>query len=487
MKTSKLSAISRRYLVVAALILAAITSASAAEIRVKDGQSIQDAVNRAVPGDVILVEPGTYKESVYVDKDKITLRGVVEEGKWPVMEGEGKRNDAILYSGNDFTVEWMWIQHYKGNAIMGQAGNNYVIRYNRVVDTGVYGIFPQLGQNGLIEYNVLDGIEDAAIYVGMCDNVVVRYNEVFNNVAGIEIENTRHAIVENNYAHNNTAGLLVFITPGLPIKTTYDVIIRNNFSVNNNTPNFGAPGSIVSKLPPGLGVVIMAADDVIVEGNIITGNDTAGVVITDLNFITDIASDPESEPNPDRIAILDNFFMDNGKAPVADVKAAMMTQFKTRGPDVLANFGSAQEPDNCILNKDRYVTFGLKKWGVCERENTHDIDTYLLADGAPPRPIETDQDLTIRLYKGICAGCHALNMRMIGPPTLAIQALYHNNPQGIADYIAAPHKVRPDFPEMPPQGHLSEELRLRVAEYMLSLEKPCHMAMDCIRAEQSRE
>ncbi|MDX1505044.1 MAG: parallel beta-helix domain-containing protein [Spongiibacter sp.] len=459
------------WLVIALSLVAGMHSAWAADIPVKEGESIQAAVNRAAPGDVVLIHPGEYRESVYVDKDNITLRGVVVDGEWPVLEGEGKRNDAILYSGNNFTVEWLTIKHFKGNAIMGQAGNNYTIRYNRVIDTGVYGIFPQFGKNGLIEYNVLSGIEDAAIYVGMCDNVVVRHNEVFDNVAGIEIENTRHAIVENNYAHNNTAGLLVFITPGLPIKTTYDVILRNNFVVNNNTENFGAPGSIVAKVPKGIGVVIMAADEVVVEGNIISGNQTAGIVITDLAFVTDIASDPDSEPNPDRIEILDNLMFDNGADPVADVKAAMMTQFKRRGPDILANFGSAQEPDNCILNKEQYVTFGLKKWSKCERTSTADIETYLLADGAPPREIENDEDRTLRLYQGICAGCHAYNMRMIGPPTVAIQALYHNNAKGIADYIAEPHKVRPDYPPMPGQGHLSEEIRQKVAEFMLNVKK----------------
>ena len=58
------------------LILAAPTL-MAADILVKDGESIQGAVNKANTGDVILVHPGTYKESVYVDKDGITIRGVV--------------------------------------------------------------------------------------------------------------------------------------------------------------------------------------------------------------------------------------------------------------------------------------------------------------------------------------------------------------------------------------------------------------------------
>ena len=444
---------------------------NAADIKVKDGESIQAAINGAKNGDTVLVYPGVYKESVYIDKDDITLKGVVIEGEWPIMDGEHKRNDAVLYSGNGITIEWLKIIHYKGNAIMGQSGNNFTIRNNWVVDTGVYGIFPQYGQNGLIEHNVLSGIEDAAIYVGMCDNVDVLHNEVFDSVAGIEIENTRHALVEGNYAHNNTAGLLVFITPGLPIKTTFDVILRNNFVVNNNTENFGAPGSIVSKVPRGVGIVIMAADDVVVENNIISGNTTTGIVITDLGFITDIASDPESEPNPDNIQILDNLMLNNGTDPVTEVKALMLTQFKTTGPDILAAPGSAQESDNCISDRQKYTSLGLKKWSKCEKTDTKDVVSYLLPADAAPRTIENDEDRTKRLYSGICAGCHAYNVRMIGPPTMVIQALYADNPQGIADYIAKPTKKRKDFPPMPGQGHLSPELRKMVAEYMLKVTK----------------
>ncbi|HWS41180.1 MAG TPA: right-handed parallel beta-helix repeat-containing protein, partial [Arenimonas sp.] len=200
-------------------------------IIVKNGESIQAAVVKAKSGDTIQVMPGTYKETVYIDKDNIAIVGVIVDGEWPLMEGERKLNDAILYSGSGIRIENMKIMHYKGNGIMGQAGNNYVIRHNWIVDTGVYGIFPEFGKNGLIEYNVISGIEDAAIYVGMCDNIQVSNNEVYASVAGIEIENSRHAIVENNMVYDNAGGILAFITPGLPIKTTFDVIIRNNFVV----------------------------------------------------------------------------------------------------------------------------------------------------------------------------------------------------------------------------------------------------------------
>lgn len=438
----------------------------AATLEVRDGATIQDAVNRASAGDTILVYPGTYVESVYIDKDRITLRGVVEANEWPTLDGEKVLNDAILYSGNDITVEWLKIVGYKGNAIMGQAGNNFVIRYNWVVDTGVYGIFPQYGQNGLIAYNKLSEIEDAAIYVGMCDNVDVRNNEVFGNVAGIEIENSRHAIVEANYVHHNTGGILAFITPGLPIKTTFDVIIRNNFVVDNNTPNFGAPGSIVSGIPAGTGILVMAADDVTIEGNIITGNNTAGIVITDLSYAANVSNDPESEPNPDRIAVLDNFMDGNGNDAAAEVKALMVaTSLSTRGPDIIA-VGGGEDSDNCILNAAPYRVAGIGKWATCETATTAATLSYMLPDGAPPRSTDGEEKAKL-LYRGICAGCHGYDVRMVGPATVTIQALYGDDAQALADYIAKPVKKRPDYPEMPPQSHLPADLRLQVAEYML--------------------
>lgn len=446
--------------------------AHAKNITVKDGDTIQAAIKKAVPGDTILVYPGTYKESVYIDKDNITLRGVIEEGEWPTFEGMGKLNDAVLYSGNNIVIENLKITHYKGNGIMGQAGNNFIIRNNWVIDTGVYGIFPEFGKNGLIEHNILSEIEDAAIYVGMCDHIDVRHNEVFNNVAGIEIENTRHAIVENNYAHNNTAGILTFITPGLPIKTTYDVIIRNNFIVDNNTPNFGAEGSLVASVPVGSGIIIMAADDVIIENNIISGNNTAGIIISDLTFVTEIASDPESEPNPDRTQILNNFMINNGEAPIGLVKALALTHFTTKGPDILADGTSKEDKrGSCLSNHEKYRAFGTSKWKTCEKKTTADIKSYLLPEPVAARVIENDEDRISHLYNGICAGCHAYNIRMIGPPTQVIQAIHRNNPKAIADYIAKPVKKRSDYPEMPPQDHLPEDVRVKVAEFMLGLKK----------------
>ncbi|MBO3098358.1 parallel beta-helix domain-containing protein [Gelidibacter pelagius] len=434
-------------------------------IEVKKGGSIQEAVKSANPGDLIRVFPGTYSENVYIDKDDISLQGVVIKGEWPTLDGNHKINDAFLYSGNGILIENFKIINYKGNGIMGQAGNNFIIRNNWIIDTGVYGIFPQFGKNGLIEHNVLSKIADAAIYVGMCDNIDVLHNEVFDSVAGIEIENSRHCLVENNYVHNNTGGLLAFITPGLPIKTAFNIIFRNNFVVNNNHPNFGAPGSTVASIPPGTGILIMAADDVIVENNIITGNKNTGITIVDLATGDPKANDPNSEGNPDRVVILDNIMFDNGNDPTGEIKAIMLTQLETKGPDIFAYGGGT---GSTIRDKNRYRTFGLGDYGPAQIEDTKDIKTMMLGAPVPPRSV-TDKELGEITYYGVCAGCHALGTTLIGVDTQIIKDIYVDNPQGIVNYITKPLNLRDDYPEMPPQDYLSEEAKMAVAKYILEM------------------
>ena len=435
-------------------------------IEVRDGQSIQEAVGKAQPGDLIRVFPGTYHETVYVDKNDITLQGVIREGEWPTLDGKHELNDAVLYSGNGILIENLKIVKYKGNGIMGQAGNNFVIRNNWVDDTGVYGIFPEFGKNGLISHNILSGIEDAAIYVGMCDNIDVVNNEVFNSVAGIEIENCRYSLVENNYVHDNTGGILVFITPGLPIKTCKHTIVRNNFVVNNNHPNFAKPGALVASLPQGSGIIIMAADSVYVENNIISSNNNAGILITDLGFGSQISKDPDSDPTPEHVVILDNFMIGNGADPVDDVKLAMATKFSKLGPDILAN----GKTEGCIRNPSAYRTFGLGHFTRCDHPGTSDVVTYLLAEPVPPLDPE-EMGLGKLAFYGLCSRCHAYDITMIGPPVQVIQALYKDNPKGLAEYIANPVRKREEFPPMPPQNYLSEETRQAVAEYVLGIEK----------------
>jgi pectin methylesterase-like acyl-CoA thioesterase len=74
-------------------------------VTVEDGQSIQAAVQAAEPGTTIHVMPGTYSETVYIDKDGIRLIGIIKGSERATLDGKGELNDAILFSGNNIVVE----------------------------------------------------------------------------------------------------------------------------------------------------------------------------------------------------------------------------------------------------------------------------------------------------------------------------------------------------------------------------------------------
>jgi len=113
---------------------------------------------------------------------------------------------------------------------------------------------------------------------------------------------------------------------------------------------------------------------------------------------------------------------------------------------------------------------GLNAYTECERQNTNEVVSYLLDEPVAPRTI-LDSERGEIAYLGVCAGCHSYTGRLIGPPIQTIQALYLDDPEGLAKYLAEPVKKREDYPEMPPQAYLGEETLLAVSKYVLALEK----------------
>jgi cytochrome c peroxidase len=294
-------------------------------ITVKAGESIQAAVGRARPGDTIEVMPGVYKEEVKIDLDNITLRGLDAAEREhdigsagvarPVLEGEKKLSDGVITTGSNFVIENFVIQHYIANGVVAQHARNVTFRNLKIDDTGLYGVYPVSCTGVTIEKCVATGIADAALYVGQSRDIVVRDSEAYNNVTGIEIENSINAVVENNYVHDNTGGILVFVLPNNPSKVGRDCIVRNNRVINNNHPNFANPNSIVSNVPPGTGVLVMAAKNTEVTGNELRGNDCYGVGVFSLEVSFPKGTVFDVGPTPEDTFIHDNTYSENGRNP----------------------------------------------------------------------------------------------------------------------------------------------------------------------------
>jgi parallel beta-helix repeat protein len=303
-----------RSLFVALLACAPAVFASAEALRVRAGESISRAIEQAPPGSVIEVEPGTYREALVVDTPGITLRGIVSGSQRPILDGEGKRNDGVIASGSPFTMTGFAVQHYKGNGITTQQVDGATFSDLIIDDTGRYGVYPIQSRNVSVTHCSVTRISDAGIYVGESERAVVAYNEVFGNVAGIEIENTNDADVHDNVAYDNTAGILVFVLPGKVLKEAKRNRVHHNWVLHNNTPNFGDPDAIVGQLPYGMGILVMGADDTVVENNWVRGNHSSGIGVIRLAS-EESAKDPELEPMPDGTRVLFNYAVGNGAKP----------------------------------------------------------------------------------------------------------------------------------------------------------------------------
>ncbi len=417
---------------------------------------------------------------MHVDKNDITLSGIIINGEWPVLDGEMKLNDGVISTGSGFTVENLKVVNYKGNGVMTQAANNVTIRRLIVEHTGIYGIYPTLGDNVIIEDTITVGIEDAGIYVGQCAHTEVRRNILYENVAGIEIENSTDVIVEGNTVYNNTSGILVFALPGLPKKKTENVAIRGNTIYNNNHPNFGAPGSIVANTPPGAGIILLAADKVTIEDNLIYDNELAGIIVADLGVMPSATPDPEVEPNPDDTPIMRNVLRNNGKNGLGFLitwyrfigrnlihggsPQGTVEDLLPRGADIV---GTGKGQRNCILDRDAFTLRDADYMGRCVEAQSVRALTSVQSVGVGVAKMETGQDV----YTAVCSGCHAYSFRLIGPPVSEIQQKYAGKSEEFAAYAMAPTKVRDNFPEMPPQAHLGKGKLGLVAQYMLEMTK----------------
>ncbi len=296
-----------------------------ANVTLEPGQSITQAIFD-MPADaehwVVKLRPGVYRETVAVDRSGVMLVGTTSEDRPDEraiidgsLDGGKQRKDAVIVSGSRFVMDGITVKNYSGNGVTTSKSLGVTLR-NLVTDkTGHYGVYPVESEDILVEDCTATGINDAGIYVGQSRRATVRGNHVYGNVAGIEIENTVTALVENNDVHDNTAGIMAFVLPQNPSKEGRDCTIRNNKTYRNNLKNFADPNAFVAKLPYGIGIGIMGADNTVVEKNDIADNGSTGVAIIGLSLYFTDPTKLDVEPNTDRARITGNTYRNNGKSP----------------------------------------------------------------------------------------------------------------------------------------------------------------------------
>jgi nitrous oxidase accessory protein len=118
----------------------AITSSTVigdgAVITISPGESIQDAVDKANPGDIIEIMSGYYEGGIYLDKP-LYLRGR-EVLRKPVIIETQNRGSAVVLDADGCSLERLKIMNSKGCGIYVSSDFNNISNNNIVAQTGIY-------------------------------------------------------------------------------------------------------------------------------------------------------------------------------------------------------------------------------------------------------------------------------------------------------------------------------------------------------------
>jgi len=277
------------------------------------GQSIQAAVNRADPGDTVLIRPGVYHQSVEIRKDGITLRGsgdfrggtvILPPRNFPhtlcnagfgptgiciVARQVDVKTGAVIQAVRDDTVTNLLVSGFPANGVFGYGTDGMTVKWVVATDDGDYGISRFESTRTLFADDIAIGNDEAGFYVGDSPDAdtVVRDDQAYGNQFGVFVRHARQVLVTDNRLSGNCQGVMV-LDDGQP-GGAGDVTVEYN-SVSGNNKFCPKHGDTPIDLGGG-GILLLDATHTLVTHNSVTGNsgkqiNSGGIVVASAHALT---------------------------------------------------------------------------------------------------------------------------------------------------------------------------------------------------------
>lgn len=222
----------------------AVPTAEASHISILPGQSIQQAINSALPGDVIEIQPGSYRESIIINKSLILRGAETAGGGRPLLTAEDG-GSAIRITAEGAKVEGMDLfgaTDWSGAAVLVTSRNCIIA--NNTMQGNAVGILISSDGNTVVGNEVDDNYLGGLVIFSSRDNHISDNSFCSNNQAGIiAIDSEDNLIVNNNASENMGIAIKLYQSQGnvikdnLMITNDYGIVLSNssNNTVHNNS------------------------------------------------------------------------------------------------------------------------------------------------------------------------------------------------------------------------------------------------------------
>jgi hypothetical protein len=249
----------------------------------QDAATIQDAVDLAEPGGLILIAPGVYREEVVVTTPFLTIRGL--DRNRTVLDGGFELNNGIRVSEADgVAIENLTARNYLANGFLWSSVFGYRGAYLTAYNDGAYGLFAFDSAYGQFDHSYASGHPDSGFYIGQCDPCHAVVTDVLaeNNAIGFSGTNAGGELfVVNSEWRDNMTGIVPNTLDSEAFAPQHDAVIAGNWVHDNN--NADAP-SLGAETPPslGIGIAVMGGRDNVVTQNLVEDQARFGIALLPL-------------------------------------------------------------------------------------------------------------------------------------------------------------------------------------------------------------
>ncbi|WP_373522410.1 nitrous oxide reductase family maturation protein NosD [Aquiflexum sp.] len=237
-------------------------------IRLKQGQSIQEVVDKAADGDTLLLSAGIYQENEIVIRKPLTILGE----SYPIIDGQDKGN-IFLVAGENIHIKGIKIINTGKSNMEDSAGikffdSKYCSVDNVQLENTFFGLHFSNSSNMTITNNHLVSTAEKeyqtgnGIHLWKCKDSHIEKNYVKGHRDGIYLEFVTNTVSQGNFIEENNRYGLHFM---FSHNNSY---IRNTFKKN------------------GAGVAVMYTKNVLMKENIFEENEgpsSYGILLKDIS------------------------------------------------------------------------------------------------------------------------------------------------------------------------------------------------------------